>query len=146
MTAQSKRVHPNITLAVLAVGAIAYAVLSAAVIPALPTIQRDLHTSETGVTWLLTAYLLAASVGTSILGRLGDMYGKERVLLWTFVILALGTLLAAVANSLAVVIVCLLYTSRRRPGADRRRRKLRRAGGDVPLPPRLQLPPAGPRR
>ena len=105
MTAKSERVHPNVTLAVLAVGALAYAVLSAAVIPALPTIQRDLHTSETGVTWLLTAYLLAASVGTSILGRLGDMYGKERVLLWTFVILALGTLLAAVANSLAVVIV-----------------------------------------
>ena len=89
----------------LAVGALAYAVLSAVVIPALPTIQHDLHTTETGVTWLLTAYLLAASVGTSILGRLGDMYGKERVLLWTFVILAVGTLLAAVANSLAVVIV-----------------------------------------
>ncbi len=106
MTAQqSERVHPNITLAVLAVGALAYAVLSAAVVPALPTIQHDLHTSETGVTWLLTAYLLAASVGTSILGRLGDMYGKGRVLLWTFVILALGTLLAAVANSLALVIV-----------------------------------------
>jgi EmrB/QacA subfamily drug resistance transporter len=105
MTAKPERVHPNVTLAVLALGALAYAVLSAAVIPALPTIQHDLHTSETGVTWLLTAYLLAASAGTSILGRLGDMYGKERVLLWTFVILALGTLLAAVANSLAIVIV-----------------------------------------
>jgi EmrB/QacA subfamily drug resistance transporter len=100
-----KRVHPNVTLAVLAVGALAYSVLSAAVIPALPTIQHQLHTSETGVTWLLTAYLLAASVGTAILGRLGDMYGKERVLLWTFGILAVGTLLAAVANSLALVIV-----------------------------------------
>ena len=42
--------------------------LSSAVVPALPTIQHDLHTSETGVTWLLTAYLLSASVGTSILG------------------------------------------------------------------------------
>ncbi len=105
MTAQPERIHPNVTLAVLSLGALAYAVLSSAVIPALPTIQHDLHTSETGVTWLLTAYLLAASVGTSILGRLGDMYGKGRVLLWTFVILAVGTLLAAVANSLALVIV-----------------------------------------
>jgi len=51
MTAAVRRVNPNITLAVLAVGALAYAVLSAAVIPALPTIQHDLHTSETGVTW-----------------------------------------------------------------------------------------------
>ena len=51
--------------------------------------QHELHTTETGVTWLLTGYLLAASVGTSIIGRLGDMYGKERLLLWTLVILAL---------------------------------------------------------
>jgi len=60
------------------------------VVPALPTMQRALHTSVTGITWLLTAYLLAASVGTAILGRLGDMYGKERLLLYTLVILAAG--------------------------------------------------------
>jgi MFS family permease len=48
----------------------------------------------------LTGYLLAASVGTSILGRLGDMYGKERLLLLTLVILAAGTLLAAVSSPL----------------------------------------------
>ena len=52
--------------------------LSSAVIPALPSIQQSLHTTETGVTWLLTGYLLSASVATSIIGRLGDMYGKER--------------------------------------------------------------------
>jgi MFS family permease len=105
MTAKTERVSPNVTLAVLALGSLSYAVLSGAVIPALPTFQHDLHTSETGVTWILTAYLLAASVGTSILGRLGDMYGKERVLLWTLVILGVGTLLSAVANSLALVVV-----------------------------------------
>jgi MFS family permease len=43
-------------------------------------------------------------VGTSILGRLGDMYGKERVLLGTLVVLALGTLLGALATSLPVMI------------------------------------------
>ena len=101
----AKRSHPNITLAVLALGGIAYAVLSSAVVPALPTMQRDLHTTETGITWVLTAYLLSASVATSILGRLGDMYGKERLLLWTLAILAVGTLLAAVSNSLGVLIV-----------------------------------------
>jgi MFS family permease len=100
-----ERTHPNRTLAVLALGGIAYAVLSSAVVPALPTIQHDLHTSETGVTWLLTGYLLAASVGTSILGRLGDMYGKERLLLWTLVILSAGGLLAALATSLPLLIV-----------------------------------------
>ena len=104
-TTTEDRTHPNLILAVLALGGLAYAMLSSAVLPALPTIQHALHASVTEVTWLLTAYLLAASVGTAILGRLGDMYGKERILLWTLVILAAGTLLSAVSSSLAVIIV-----------------------------------------
>jgi EmrB/QacA subfamily drug resistance transporter len=99
------RTHPNVTLAVLALGGLAYAMLSSAVVPALPTMQHALHTTETGIAWLLTGYLLAASVGTSILGRLGDMYGKERLLLWTLVILSGGTLLAALSSSLIPMIV-----------------------------------------
>jgi MFS family permease len=108
MTAPSpatSRTHPTLILAVLSLGGMAYAMLSSSVIPALPTIQHALHTSETGITWLLTAYLLSASVGTAILGRLGDMYGKEKLLLVTLMILAAGTLLAAVSSSLAVIIV-----------------------------------------
>jgi EmrB/QacA subfamily drug resistance transporter len=99
------RVHPNVILAVLSLAGLAYAVLSSAVIPALPTLQHDLNTSETGVAWLLTGFLLSASVGTSIIGRLGDIYGKERLLLWTLIVLAVGTLLAAVSSSLPLLIV-----------------------------------------
>jgi EmrB/QacA subfamily drug resistance transporter len=104
-SASPDRTHPNVTLAVLALGGMAYAMLSSLVVPALPTMQHELGTTETGITWLLTGYLLAASVATSILGRLGDMYGKERLLLWTLVILAFGTLLAAVASSLPLLIL-----------------------------------------
>jgi EmrB/QacA subfamily drug resistance transporter len=99
------RVHPNLILAVLSLAGLAYAVLSSAVIPALPTFQHDLHTGETGAAWLLTGFLLSASVGTAIIGRLGDIYGKERLLLWTLLVLAAGTLLAAVSSSLALLIV-----------------------------------------
>jgi MFS family permease len=98
------RTHPNLILAVLSLGGVAYAMLSSSVVPALPTMQRALHTNETGITWLLTAYLLSASVGTAILGRLGDMYGKERLLLVTLLILAAGTLLAALSSSLGLII------------------------------------------
>jgi MFS family permease len=105
MTSTStSRTHPSLILAVLSLGGIAYAMLSSAVVPALPTMQRALHTNVTGITWLLTAYLLSASVGTAILGRLGDMYGKERLLLVTLLILAAGTLLAAVSSSLGPII------------------------------------------
>jgi MFS family permease len=100
-----ERSHPNVTLTVLSVAGLSFALLSSAVVPALPTIQHSLHTSENGVAWILTAYLLSASVGTAILGRLGDMYGKERVLVWTMVVLAAGVLLAGLASSLSLLIV-----------------------------------------
>jgi MFS family permease len=98
------RTHPNVTLAVLAIAGLSYAMLSSLVVPALPTMMRDLGTNETGITWLLTGYLLAASVGTAIIGRLGDMYGKEKLLLWTLVVLALGTLLSALSSTLSLQI------------------------------------------
>jgi len=98
-------ISSKLTLGVLSLAALAYAVLSSAVIPALPTIQRSLDASETGVTWLLTGFLLSASVGTAIIGKLGDMYGKKRMLVWTLLILAAGTLLAAMSSSLPVLIV-----------------------------------------
>jgi len=98
-------VNPTLILVVTALGGLAYAMLSSAVIPALTDLQHSLHTNETGVTWLLTGYLLSASVGTSILGRLGDMYGKEKLLLATLVILAVGILVAALSSSLIPMII-----------------------------------------
>jgi EmrB/QacA subfamily drug resistance transporter len=99
------RQHYNVTLLVLVVGGVAYALLQSLVVPALPEIQRSLHASETAVGWLLTAFLLSASVGTPILGRLGDMYGKERVLVLTLAILALGTLVSALSSSIGLMVV-----------------------------------------
>jgi EmrB/QacA subfamily drug resistance transporter len=75
------------------------------VAPALPSIQHALHTSEDSVSWVLTAYLLSASVATPLIGRLGDMYGKQRLLVIVLALLCLGTLVAAVAGTLAVMLV-----------------------------------------
>jgi MFS family permease len=54
---------------------------------------------------VLTAYLLSASVATPIIGRLGDMYGKERLLMIVLLMLALGTLISAVASSLPLMVL-----------------------------------------
>jgi MFS family permease len=94
----------TLTLAVLSLAGLAYAVLSSAVIPALPSLQHSLHTNETGATWILTGFLVSASVGTSIIGRLGDMYGKERLLFWTLMVLGAGTVLAGLSQSLGMLI------------------------------------------
>jgi len=78
--------------------------LQSLVLPVLPTIQHSLHTSRDAVTWVLTAYLLSASVFTPILGRVGDMVGKERMFVVALGALAVGSLLAALAPSIGVMI------------------------------------------
>jgi EmrB/QacA subfamily drug resistance transporter len=99
------RGKPSVTFGVLALGVAAFALLQSLVIPVLTTVQHDLHTSQSTVTWVLTAYLLSASIMTPILGRVGDMTGKKRVFVATLVALAVGSLLAAVASSIALMIV-----------------------------------------
>jgi EmrB/QacA subfamily drug resistance transporter len=93
------------TFAVLAAAVAAYALLQSLVIPVLPTIQAGLHTSQNTVTWVLTAYLLSASIFTPIMGRLGDMWGKERMLVVALIALTLGSVLAALTSSIVVMIV-----------------------------------------
>ena len=96
--------HSGRILAVLAFGGGAYAMLQSLVVPALPTLQHDLHTTPSGVAWIFTAYLLAASIATPIAGRLGDMFGKKRTLVVVLGGLAVGTFVAAVATTLPVMI------------------------------------------
>jgi EmrB/QacA subfamily drug resistance transporter len=79
--------------------------LQSLVVPALPTLQQDLDTTPTGVAWIFTTYLLAASIATPIAGRLGDMFGKKRTLIVVLVCLSVGTGLAGLATTLPVMIV-----------------------------------------
>ncbi len=105
MHAETDRQHPSLTFLVLALGGISYALLQSLVAPALPDIQHALHTSENSVSWILTSYLLSASVATPLLGRLGDMYGKERLLMIVLALLAVGTLVSALATTLPVMLI-----------------------------------------
>ena len=104
MTAAVERQHYNLTLGVLVLSALAYALSQTMVAPALPAIQEDLGTSTTTVTFVLTAYLLTASVATPIIGRLGDMFGKERMLLGTLIVFAVGSLVCAFSHSIGLLI------------------------------------------
>ncbi|MDG6104066.1 MFS transporter [Dactylosporangium aurantiacum] len=93
------------TFVALAAAAAAFSMLQSLVSPVLPTIQRDLHTSQSTVTWVLTAWLLSAAVATPIMGRIGDMYGKRRTLLVALAAIAVGCVIAAVAPNVGVLIV-----------------------------------------
>jgi EmrB/QacA subfamily drug resistance transporter len=99
------RQHYKVTFSLLAMAAVSYALLQSLVAPALPDIQRTLHTSVNSASWVLTAYLLSASVATPLIGRLGDMYGKERLLVAVLLLLCVATTVSALANSLTVMLI-----------------------------------------
>ena len=104
-TESGRRADYRVTFVVLCLGVASFSLLQSMVNPVLPTIEGALHTDQATVTWVLTAYLLSASVCTPIIGRVGDKVGKERMLVVALGALAAGSLLAAVAPSIGVLIV-----------------------------------------
>jgi EmrB/QacA subfamily drug resistance transporter len=99
------RQHYNVTLAFLALAGLAYSLQQTMIVPALPSLQRDLHTSTAWVTWLLTAFLLVSAVATPLLGKLGDQYGKERLLLVSLFVFFVGCVAAIFAWNIWSLIV-----------------------------------------
>lgn len=95
----------RLTFAVLATGAGVFSMLQSLIAPALPTVQHALHTSQSTATWVMTAYLLSASVFTPILGRVGDLVGRKRTLVAVLLTVLAGCLLAALAPNIGMLIV-----------------------------------------
>jgi len=100
------RQHHNVTLAILALAGLAFSLQQTMIIPALPSLQRDLHTTTAWATWLLTGFLLVAAVATPILGKLGDQYGKERLLVISLAVFFVGCVAAAFAWDIWSLIAC----------------------------------------
>jgi EmrB/QacA subfamily drug resistance transporter len=99
-----ERQHYGVTLALLVVAGVSFAVMQTLVVPALPFFQREFDTTATSVTWIATGFLLSSSVLTPILGKLGDSYGKKRMLVISLGIFGLASLGAAAAWSLASLV------------------------------------------
>jgi EmrB/QacA subfamily drug resistance transporter len=98
------RVHPNVTLAILTLAGAAFSLQQTLVFPALSTFQREFDTTTAWATWVVTAFLVSGAVLTPILGRLGDQYGKARVLQLCLGLFVTGCVGAAFAWSIASLI------------------------------------------
>ena len=89
--------RPILVIGVLASCGLTVSLTQTLVIPLLPRFPRLLDTSTATVAWLVTATLVAGAVGAPLLGRMGDMYGKRRVLLLALGLVAVGSALGALA-------------------------------------------------
>ena len=99
------RQHHNVTLAILTLAGAAFSLQQTMVFPALKTFQEEFGSSTAWTTWVLTGFLVSGAVLTPILGRLGDQFGKERLLLLSLGLFLAGCLAAAFAWNLWSLIV-----------------------------------------
>ena len=88
----------------LLLSALAFALLQTMVVPAIPHVAEEYSTSSSTATWLLTGFLLSASVCTPLAGKLGDLFGKGRVLTIVLVLFCAGGVLCALAPTIEVLI------------------------------------------
>src|SRR3954447_13763347 len=70
---------------------------------ALPTIVGDLG-GLNHLSWVVTAYLLALTVVTPLYGKLGDLYGRKRVLQSALVLFLIGSALCGLAQDMSELI------------------------------------------
>ncbi|SMQ14658.1 drug resistance transporter, EmrB/QacA subfamily [Streptomyces sp. Ag82_O1-12] len=97
--------RPNGVVAVLALAGIVVSLMQTLVIPIVPELPNYLDASAANAAWAVTATLLAAAVATPVVGRLGDMFGKRRLLLVSIVLLVSGSVVCALSDSLVPMIV-----------------------------------------
>ncbi|MET7547182.1 MFS transporter [Streptomyces sp. NBC_01724] len=90
---------------VLAFAGITVAVMQTLLVPVIKDLPALLHTDPSNATWVMTATLLAGAVATPIMGRLGDLYGKRKMLLTSLAVMVIGSLICAFTDQLVVMIV-----------------------------------------
>lgn len=97
--------RPGATIVALAMAGIVVAVMQTLIIPIVPDLPNLLHSSASNTSWALTATLVAGAIATPVAGRLGDMFGKRRIVLSSLVLLIAGSVIAALGSSLVPVVI-----------------------------------------
>ncbi|MFF3375395.1 MFS transporter [Streptomyces sp. NPDC002680] len=90
---------------VLAFAGIVVAVMQTLLVPVIKDLPQLLSTSPSNATWVLTSTLLSGAVATPIMGRLGDLYGKRRLLIASLSVMVVGALVSALTSDLLTMIV-----------------------------------------
>ncbi len=92
-------VKPQLIVAVLCFGALSAALMQTLVLPIQIELPQLLHASASDTSWVVTATLLGGAVAMPVAGRLGDIIGKQRVLVGSSVILVAGSVVCALSTS-----------------------------------------------
>ncbi|SDK57938.1 Major Facilitator Superfamily protein [Nocardioides sp. YR527] len=102
---QSATAPPWVILLVLALSTFTIVVMQTMVMPIMAAQAESLDVSMADISWIVTVNLLSAAVFTPVLGSLGDLMGRKRVLLITLGSVTTGSVLVAMAPTFALVLV-----------------------------------------
>jgi MFS family permease len=100
-----RRLRPNLVLAAIVLGWCGFAFQGSLVAPVLPQFSRAFDQPPDITVYVLTSALLMAAVATPALARLGDRFGKKRMMVVATGMLAVGGLIAATTDSFGVLLV-----------------------------------------
>ncbi|MDJ1114314.1 MFS transporter [Microbacterium dauci] len=95
----------GVIVAVLSIAGLCSSFMFTLVVPIQSKLPELLNASREDTAWVVTATLLASAVFTPIAGRLGDMYGKRRIILALLALLVAGSIIAAVSTGIVGVII-----------------------------------------
>ncbi|MFC9929904.1 MFS transporter [Streptomyces sp. NPDC127190] len=104
-TDQPTRAVSGAVVPVLAFAGIVVAVMQTLLVPVIKDLPQLLDTAPSNATWVLTSTLLSGAVATPIMGRLGDLYGKRRMLILSLAVMVVGALVSALTSQLLTMIV-----------------------------------------
>lgn len=99
-----RQVSTGLIIAVLGLCGTLVSLQQTLVLPLLPDFPKILGTTPENASWLVTVTLLTSAVGTPIVSRLADMYGKRLLMVWCLGAVILGSAIAALSPSLPLVI------------------------------------------
>ncbi|MEU0467638.1 MFS transporter [Amycolatopsis sp. NPDC006131] len=96
---------PGRLTAVLALAGVVVAVMQTLMVPLLADLPSLLHSDSSDTAWVITITLLTGAVATPVLGRLGDMYGKRRMMLVALSSQVAGSLVCGLTTALLPMMI-----------------------------------------
>ena len=97
--APGRHVPPWLVLSIVLIGQFMVVLDASIVNVALPSIQRDLHFSSSGLQWVINAYTLTFAGFLLLGGRAADLFGRRRIFMVGLAVFTLSSLLGGMAQS-----------------------------------------------
>nr|WP_120492025.1 MFS transporter [Corynebacterium lactis] len=91
-------------IAVAAFSCLVVTLLQSLVVPAIPRFPSILGASATTVSWLVTSTLLTGAIATPVIGRLGDLLPRRRMMIITMTLVLVGSIIAPLGGIATVII------------------------------------------